>query len=211
MIIKVCGMREPDNIRAVEALGVDWMGFVFYHKSARYAGPRPEYLPRQAKRIGVFVNENRETIIQRLQLYRLDGVQLHGSESPRIVENLKLKLPDTIVIKAFPVSDAFDIAATEAYDGLCDYFLFDAKCEGHGGSGTRFDWELLTHYKGSTPFLLSGGIGPDALPALQGLGLPQWAGVDLNSRFESAPGLKDPALLEPFIQSVRQMRNDSHE
>lgn len=201
MLLKICGMRQAENIRTVEKLGIDLMGFIFYPRSPRYAGEEPEYLPAGVGRVGVFVDEYPDNIRERVERFRLDYVQLHGDETPEYC--LGLKRSGLRLIKAFSVAGAEDLAATDRYAGLCDYFLFDTKTSGYGGSGRTFDWSLLENYRGETPFLLSGGLGPDSLPSLAGFRHEQLAGYDLNSRFETAPGMKDPALLEEFIRKIR--------
>lgn len=202
MIIKVCGMRDPENIRAVEQAGADWMGFIFYPKSPRYVETCPDYLPEQCKRVGVFVNENLENMIQKAGEYHLDYVQLHGMEHPdtcRKLRGTRLK-----VIKAFSVAEESGIMSLEQYEGCCDYFLFDTACPTHGGSGKTFDWNLVQSYHEKTPFLLSGGINPQSVEALSRFEHPQWAGIDLNSGFETAPASKDATLLHTFIKQVKQ-------
>lgn len=203
MIVKVCGMREPDNIRAIESLGIDFLGFIFYPKSARYVEEVPAYLPAQAKRVGVFVNAAPHFILERVRKYKLDIIQLHGEESPEIclkLHNLfKTELLNIQFIKVFSITEHKDLEQTALYEDICDYFLFDTKCDSYGGSGNTFDWELLQSYQGKTPFLLSGGIGPESKQMLNTFSHPLWAGIDLNSKFETSPAIKDVALLKLFL------------
>ena len=198
MIIKVCGMREADNIREVEALGIDLMGFIFWPKSKRYVAEPPQYLPTQVKKVGVFVEATLEDIRQYIQDYQLDIIQLHGHETPAFAQALK----PAVIIKAFNIATAEDLAQTKPYEGIVDYFLFDTKAQLPGGSGEQFDWSVLSHYEGTTPFLLSGGIGPDDAERIKAFHHPRCIGIDLNSRFEIAPGLKDVNLLREFIKSI---------
>lgn len=198
MMIKVCGMRDADNIRAVEQLGIDWMGFIFWPKSSRYVSEKPAYLPTRCKRVGVFVDADIEDVLRHIEDYGLDIVQLHGHERPDYIRVLAAPLPCRI-IKAISVESRDDIAAYRAYDGLVDYFLFDTKCKTVGGSGEHFDWSVLDAYDGQTPFLLSGGIGPGDRERLRHFHHPMLAGIDLNSRFELAPGLKDINKLKQFL------------
>ena len=200
-------MREAENIREVASLGIDLMGFIFWAKSSRYVSERPAYLPTQCKRVGVFVDEDIETVRRLAADYALDYIQLHGHESPEYIRALRVVdgFPvDIRLIKAISVSGRDDIATYKAYEGLVDYFLFDTKCPSVGGSGQQFDWSVLSAYDGNTPFLLSGGIGPDDAPrlhqafALNGFPVEKCIGIDLNSRFELAPGLKDAAALRKF-------------
>lgn len=205
MIVKVCGMREAENIRAVEALGVDWMGFIFWEHSSRYVSQFPAYLPEKAKRVGVFVDASHEVINQKVKDFGLDIVQLHGSEPPAYLRDLRTVLGDRIaIVKAFNIATRDDLQLTNAYEGLADYFLFDTKAQLVGGNGTKFDWSVLAHYEGTTPFLLSGGIGPDDANRVRAFSHPQLAGIDLNSRFEVAPAMKNVELIKQFLYEQNQ-------
>ncbi len=200
MIVKVCGMRDAENIRAVEALGIDMMGFIFWPKSSRYVSERPAYLPTSCQRVGVFVDESIDKVMQYAAAFQLDVIQLHGGESPEYVNRLKgLK-----VIKAFNIATADDLKQVKLYEGLADCFLFDAKGRSVGGNGTQFDWDVLQGYTGKTPFLLSGGIGPDDAGRVTDFEHPRCIGIDLNSRFETAPGLKDVDKLKAFLEKVKR-------
>lgn len=205
MIVKVCGMREAENIRAVEALGVDWMGFIFWEHSSRNVCQRPAYLPEKAKRVGVFVDAPLDVVCQHVEAFGLDVVQLHGSESPAFLHDLR-SLCDArlLIVKAFSIATRDDLLPTSLYEGLADYFLFDTKAQLVGGNGRKFDWSVLAHYDGSTPFLLSGGIGPDDASRLSAFSHPLLAGIDLNSRFEAAPALKNVELLKQFLYDIQQ-------
>ena len=197
-------MRDAENIREVEALGIDLMGFIFWPKSCRYVVERPAYLPTKCKRVGVFVDEAIEQVKRIADEYALDFIQLHGHENPDYCAQLK----GMHLIKAISVSGRDDIATSKAYEGLVDYFLFDTKCPSVGGSGQQFDWSVLSAYDGDTPFLLSGGIGPHDAPllrqafALDGFPVEKCVGIDLNSRFELSPGLKDVNKLKEFIKEL---------
>ena len=200
MIIKVCGMREAENIRKVEALGIDLIGFIFWPKSSRYVSERPAYLPTNCKRVGVFVDEDIEVVKKIAHDYALDYIQLHGHESTAYCAQLKgLKL-----IKAFNIATAKDFEQTKSYEKLVDYFLFDAKGKSVGGNGTKFEWSVLDDYHGPTPFILSGGIGPDDATSIRRFHHPQLAGIDLNSRFELAPGLKNVIALQKFLNELNR-------
>ena len=188
-------MREADNIRAVEALGIDMMGFIFWPKSSRYVSQRPDYLPKRVKRVGVFVDEDPEQVKRLADDYALDYIQLHGQESPSYIFQLR----GLHVIKAFNISTAEDLLQTQSYEGLVDCFLFDAKGKSVGGNGEKFNWDVLDAYQGATPFLLSGGIGPDDAARVNAFYHPKCIGIDLNSRFELSPGLKDVAKLKEFM------------
>ena len=203
MIIKVCGMREPENIRAVEALGIDLMGFIFWKPSSRYVGAVPSYLPRNCQRAGVFVDAALQDILTAVKDFQLDVLQLHGHESPEAIMALKERLPAIHIIKSLAVMGPDDLAQTEAYEEVCDAFLFDTKGKLPGGNGQQFDWSVLRQYKGRLPFLLSGGIGPGDERRIREFDVPGCLGIDLNSRFETAPGLKDVEALKTFIETVR--------
>lgn len=205
MIVKVCGMREAENIRAVEALGVDWMGFIFWEHSSRCVSQRPAYLPEKAKRVGVFVDAPLDVVCQHVEAFGLDVVQLHGSESPAFLHDLRNALAGAVlIVKAFSIATRDDLLPTSLYEGLADYFLFDTKAQLVGGNGRKFDWSVLAHYDGSTPFLLSGGIGPDDASRLSAFSHPRLAGIDLNSRFEAAPAQKNVELLKQFLYDIQQ-------
>lgn len=209
MLIKVCGMRDAQNIREVEALGVDIMGFIFWPGSPRYVSERPAYLPEHAERAGVFVNAEPEDIVQKVKDYGLQYVQLHGDEDLAYTTRLQKLLaasgtPMPRVIRAIRVASRSKVLKAMMWDGFVDGILFEAPTLGYGGSGETFDWSLLSSYRGRTPFFITGGIGPQSIDALREFEHPAWLGIDLNSRFEKAPAMKDIDLLAPFIQSFRQ-------
>ncbi|MFI3259712.1 MAG: phosphoribosylanthranilate isomerase [Rikenellaceae bacterium] len=201
-LVKVCGMREAENIASVEALGIDLMGFIFYAKSPRFVRERPSYLPTQCRRVGVFVNESVERVKELIEEYELDFVQLHGGESVEFCRELRES--GVAIIKAISISEADDLAKATPYVGECDMLLFDTKCDGHGGSGVQFDWSILAGYRGETPFLLSGGIEIGSVETLREFSHPQLVGYDVNSRFELEPALKDVALVEAFLEGVKK-------
>jgi len=209
LVIKVCGMREAANIRELSTLDINWLGLIFWPKSSRYVNERPEYLPRNIKRVGVFVDEAPEKIVSISRLYGLDYIQLHGHESTTDINRLRQAITNqgssTIppqLIKAFSIATASDLEQTKAYEGQVDYFLFDTKGPSVGGNGIQFDWDVLTAYQGNTPFLLSGGIGPEDAERIQAFYHPQCIGIDLNSRFEVSPGLKDIHRLKTFLEQL---------
>lgn len=198
-------MREAENIREVEALGIDMMGFIFWPKSSRYVSGQPDYLPSKCKRVGVFVDEEVEQVCRIADDYALDYIQLHGSESPDFICRLRSVCGDAIAtIKAFNIATVEDLQQTLPYDGLADLFLFDTKGKSVGGNGEKFNWDVLDAYQGSTHFLLSGGIGPDDAANVKAFHHPKCIGIDLNSRFELAPGLKDVKKLKDFIDQIKQ-------
>nr|WP_297018426.1 phosphoribosylanthranilate isomerase [Prevotella sp.] len=219
MIIKVCGMRDADNIRDISALGVDMIGLIFYPPSPRYvqqfssgAGIIPDYAPDMGKtplRVGVFVDDMPQNIVTRVYNYKLDYIQLHGNEPRETLENLRATIdpdikPKIKIIKAISVSSAEDIKKYKEYVGAADLFLFDTKCKTVGGSGELFDWQVLQAYDGDVPFLLSGGIGSDDAERIQNFHHPKCIGIDLNSKFEIEPALKDVEKLKQFLVKVKK-------
>ncbi len=201
-------MRDPLNIRAVEQLDVDWMGFIFWDRSKRHVSHCPLYMPKRQKRVGVFVDSSIDDIVSHIEDYSLDIVQLHGSESRDYIERLKLKASASVVIiKSFNVSCASDFEMTRKYESVSDYFLFDSKSTLPGGSGRQFDWSVLQYYDGDVPFLLSGGIGPSDYDSIRRIRHPQFSGIDLNSGFEISPSLKDTEKLKTFLTRLNS-KND---
>ena len=203
-------MREAENIRAVDQLSIincqlsiDWMGFIFWPKSSRYVSERPSYLPTNCKRVGVFVDADIPEVMQKVEDFGLDYIQLHGHERPDYIRQLRADGSSPAIIKAISISSHDDIATYKDYEGLVDYFLFDTKAQLPGGNGQQFDWNVLADYDGNTPFLLSGGIGPDDAERIRTFIHPQCLGIDLNSRFELAPALKDINKLKEFIKKIR--------
>ena len=221
MIIKVCGMRDAGNIREVETLlpppstlnsqlstlnSPPLMGFIFWPKSSRFVSERPAYLPVRCKRVGVFVDEEVENVCRIADDYALDFIQLHGKESPAFLSLLRDQLEDAkALVKAFNIGTPADLSLTADYEGIADYFLFDTKGKSVGGNGEKFDWSVLSAYQGSTPFLLSGGIGPDDAERVNAFRHPRCIGIDLNSRFEVKPGVKDVTALARFLNELSNL------
>ena len=202
-MIKVCGMRDAENIREVESLSIDMMGFIFWPKSCRFVAERPAYLPKKCKRVGVFVDADLEEVKQKTEEYALDYIQLHGSESPEYVRQLGFDCGDSIAtIKAFNIATAADFEQAKPYEGIVDYFLFDAKGKSVGGNGEKFDWSVLASYAGETSFLLSGGIGPDDAERVKAIHHAKYIGIDLNSKFEDEPALKNIQKLKTFLEQL---------
>lgn len=200
-------MRVPANVSGVMAVNPDFVGFIFYPKSKRFVGfePLPAVLSvvtDSVKKVGVFVDEIPEKVLSVCADWNLEAVQLHGEESPEFCKQLKQR--GLIVIKAIPVDESFDFASLETYHGICDFFLFDTKSQLHGGTGKKFNWQLLNNYKLDIPFFLSGGIGPDDVNALRELSHRQLIGIDINSGFEISPALKDIDKIGKFISELRQ-------
>ena len=199
-------MREPKNIEQVAQLGVDMMGFIFYPKSPRYVSyvlARSD-ADRKVCRVGVFVNDSIPEILDKIHSFSLNAVQMHGSESRELCEQLREANGDIKIIKAISVSNVGDIQKYKDYVGAVDYFLFDTKCKTVGGSGQQFDWQVLDEYDGDVPFLLSGGIGPEDAFRIRTFHHSQCVGIDLNSRFEIEPGVKDVEKLNKFLNEIKK-------
>ncbi len=190
MHLKVCGMREADNINALVGLEPDFIGFIFYSKSPRYVvGNELPAIPKQIKKVGVFVNESEDYIMRMVASYDLDMAQLHGDETAELANSLRNK--GIGVIKVLSVLDEMPHSEISAHQQTVDYFLFDTKTQKHGGSGQKFDWSILEQYESETPFFLSGGIDLDDIERIKTLNLPKLFAIDVNSRFELEPGVKD--------------------
>ena len=221
MKIKVCGMRDAENIQQVIALGVNMIGLIFWPKSPRYvqsistnAGIIPDLKNPAIKDIndvsyvGVFVDEMPQNVVTHAYNYKLDYIQLHGNESPIYIDNLRKTLvpdilPNVKIIKALSINEKSDVLKWKTYEGHVDMFLFDTKStQTVGGTGKHFDWSLINMYDGSIPFLLSGGIGPDDAEAVKSFKHPMCVGIDLNSRFEKEPGMKDVDKLKAFLKAL---------
>jgi phosphoribosylanthranilate isomerase len=198
-------MKYPDNILEVGSLLPDYMGFIFWDKSARYFDGTLPTLPQSIKKTGVFVDANVEEIIEKVTEYDLQAVQLHGHESVAFCQDLKNTLVNTIeIIKVFSVDDTFDFDQIEPFETVCDYFLFDTKGKLPGGNGTTFDWKVLEQYPSQKPFFLSGGIGLDEIDLVKQIlktDLPIFA-IDVNSKFEIEAGLKNKEELDRFKQKI---------
>lgn len=198
MKLKVCGMRSPDNIANLSALAPDYMGFIFWAPSKRFVSESTPSLPESIKKTGVFVDASEEYILDTIAKHQLQAVQLHGKESPDFCK--KLKATGLEIIKAFSVGKYFEFSNLEAYELVCDYYLFDTKGDLPGGNGSRFDWSVLRQYPSAKPFFLSGGIGPEdwvAIASIINLNLPLYA-VDINSKFEDQPALKNIETIKQF-------------
>lgn len=204
--LKVCGMKYEDNMSQVAAMQPDYLGFIFYNKSTRHFNldliPK---IPDSIKKTGVFVDENLGSVIEKIQTYQLQAVQLHGKESPEYCRALrnadKGKVPVEI-IKVFSIKDEFNFDVLKPYETAVDFFLFDTKGKLPGGNGYTFDWNVLSAYSSTKPFFLSGGIGLDQMEDIKAFKTSAASkycyAIDVNSKFETEPGLKDIELLKRF-------------
>ncbi len=199
-------MKYPENIRAVAAHAPDYMGFIFYEKSKRYTGEDLERdmlknLAPSIIKVGVFVNHSTEFIEERARTYQLELLQLHGDESPAQCADLKSK--GYKIVKVFQVDDAFDFGVTEPFKSHVDYFLFDTKSEGYGGTGKRFDWDLFKKYDNQIPLFLSGGLDIENIDEIKNLNYLNIHALDINSKFETEPGRKNDGKVKLFIDRIR--------
>lgn len=212
-MIKVCGMREPGNIRELQKLKPDYMGFIFYPHSKRFVG-EPDadiftLISPEIKKTGVFVDEAMDLIANQVIRYDLDAVQLHGSETPEFCRSFRKFLQNMQtekhvgIIKAFGISAEFDFSTLAEYEDFADYFLFDTKTADHGGSGLAFDWNILNDYHGKKAYFLSGGLSAENVIRIKELKDARLYGIDLNSKFETEPGVKDIASLRIVFEQLR--------
>ena len=201
MKLKVCGMKYSQNITEIENLFPDLMGFIFYEKSKRFFNLPEINLNNKVKRVGVFVNENIQEIKNKIKKYKLDYVQLHGEENVNFCHSLK---PFVKIIKVFKIDYNFNFKKTEEFEEVCDYFLFDTKSQLHGGSGKKFDWDLLKNYNCKKDFFLSGGIDIGDIEEIKKIvNSYPIAGIDINSKFELDNLEKDKEKINLLIKKLR--------
>jgi phosphoribosylanthranilate isomerase len=216
MLVKICGLREVVNIEEISQIKPDFMGFIFYEKSPRYASDtlsekQIRTLPQEIIPTGVFVNETEQNIALQVKRFGLRAVQLHGEESAEFCRNLRTVLgSDFWILKAFGIRKDFDFKILKNYEPWVQYFLFDTKTEAHGGSGQSFDWDILKMYKGNTPYFLSGGIGLEEILELKKeiKTMPHFKnliGLDLNSKLEDSPGNKNFLKVKEAIHKTRNI------
>lgn len=204
--VKVCGMTDPLNTAEMVRAKPDLTGFIFYPGSKRFVGMKPEgslfdAVPSGILKTGVFVGERLSVIIDTVNRYGLDAVQLHGKEPPGFCAYLKGK--GLKIIKAFGISNNYNFKEPEYYSDVCDFFLFDTKTGNHGGSGTKFDWSRINEYHVNKPFFLSGGIEPRDASIIKKINHACLFGVDINSCFETSPGIKDIKKVKEFIEEIK--------
>ncbi|WP_295118425.1 phosphoribosylanthranilate isomerase [uncultured Chitinophaga sp.] len=206
MKVKVCGITKAEQLKLLIEGGADYAGFIFYERSPRFVGNKLDARTvretgKGIKKVGVFVNAPLSQVLQIIKDYGLDVAQLHGDETPDYCATVR---ESAVVIKAFRIGDGVGLFDTVArYEYVCDYFLFDTAGAEYGGTGKLFDWALLSQYPFKTPFFLSGGIGPSHAEAVMELGLPALYAVDVNSKFETAPGVKNMDQVHAFINNIK--------
>ncbi|MCK5825065.1 MAG: phosphoribosylanthranilate isomerase [Ichthyobacteriaceae bacterium] len=205
-VIKVCGMRNSENIKNLSKLDIDMMGMIFYPKSPRYVVDVPDFGDdfkgdKRIKKVGVFVNADVDFIEDKVTKFTLDVVQLHGKETPEECNYYKQK--GLGVMKAFGINEGFNFDDIKDYEQFVDVFVFDSKTKVYGGSGKKFNWNKLKEYKGNIPFLLSGGIGEFDVEEVKKFTHKKQVGLDLNSGFEIEPALKNVNKLQEFINNFK--------
>ena len=208
MKIKICGMKFAENISQVGALQPDFFGFIFYSKSKRFVGTdfsidSIQHLPKSIKKVGVFVNESPESIVEKVKKFDLHIVQLHGNES--VADCRFLKEKNIKIIKAFHIDETFDFNILKTFEPVCDYFLFDTKTPDFGGSGKIFDWKLLDNYKLEKPFFLSGGLNLESIEKIKELNYPMLVGLDFNSQLEDENFKKNISKVTEVILETRKI------
>lgn len=208
--LKICGIKFKQNMLQVAEVLPDYMGFIFYPRSRRFMletllPSDLSLLPAKIKKVGVFVNETANEVLDKSSTYNLDTVQLHGNESPEMCETVLQK--GLQVIKAFSIDESFDFNRTKAYHRIAHQFLFDTKTKRFGGSGQTFNWDLLKKYDQQTPFFVSGGIGVQELDQIEPLLSMNIYGLDLNSKLETEPGLKDVELVKQASNRVEEINS----
>ncbi len=200
--LKVCGMKYPDNIRQLLELKPDFIGFIFYKKSKRYVGHNLNIkklnIPESIKKVGVFVNAEVDEIKENINIHNLNMLQLHGDESPEFCK--ELKQTGLKISKAFQVDENFDFSVLKPFFSVCDYYLFDTKTKLYGGSGKKFNWKILEKYNNQKPFFLSGGIDLEDVDEIDKLKNLNIFAIDINSKFEISPGVKDIKKNKEFVE-----------
>jgi phosphoribosylanthranilate isomerase len=207
MKVKVCGLKNRENIREIASCKPDFLGFIFYPPSPRYVGEKFDVrlmrnIPPFINKTGVFANQDPDTILRLVERHGLNYVQLHGDEDASFAATLKAKR--IAIIKAFHVDDNFDFQSTEPFLSSCEYFLFDTKSESYGGNGKKFDWQLLHRFRFAKPFFLSGGINPGDTELITAFQHQYLLGIDINSGFEISPGIKDVYKVNEFIKIIKK-------
>ena len=200
MLVKVCGLKDQENLNSIAEQNPDFIGMIFYYPSKRNVTSTLSY-NGTIKKVGVFVNSSIQIIESKIQEFGLDYIQLHGNETPKFCEELYLK--GYQIIKAFSVNADFNFEDLKPYIGFCKYFLFDTKAELPGGNGIKFNWEILNHYKEQVPFLLSGGIQNRDIENILNLNFPYLIGIDINSKYEIEPGIKNIELVNKTINKIK--------
>lgn len=201
--IKVCGLINKNNIFDISFLFPEFIGFIFYSKSPRFVGKNyiAPNINNSIYKVGVFVNSSKEEILKKSIINKLNYVQLHGNESPKYCEYLIKK--GIKIIKVFKINKNFSFKESNNYTDLCDYFLFDTNTIYYGGSGKKFPWNKIYEYYLDIPFFISGGISIEDYKSILNISHPKLIGIDINSKFEIFPGIKNITLLDFFLKKIR--------
>ena len=203
MKLKVCGMKLENNISEISKLNPDFMGFIFWPKSKRFFNEKFIRISDKINKVGVFVNQDYDFIIDKINNFELDFVQLHGEEDYQFCKKIKTQCK---LIKVFNIGADFDFEILNSFESVCDYFLFDTKGDSYGGNGIKFDWKLLKKYPSKKPFFLSGGIDLKdftEILEIKELKIPL-VGIDINSKFEYEPGLKNIKKVEELLKKMKK-------
>lgn len=203
MKLKVCGMKLENNISEISKLNPDFMGFIFWPKSKRFFNEKSIQISNKINKVGVFVNQDYDFIIDKINNFKLDFIQLHGEEDYQFCKKIKTRCK---VIKVFNIGSDFDFEILSSFESVCDYFLFDTKGDSYGGNGIKFDWKLLKKYPSKKPFLLSGGIDITdftEILKIKELKIPL-IGIDINSKFEFEPGLKNIKKVKELLKKMKK-------
>ena len=200
MLVKVCGLKDQENLNSIAEQNPDFIGMIFYYPSKRNVTSTLNY-NGTSKKVGVFVNSSIQIIESKIQEFGLDFIQLHGHETQGFCKELSLK--GYQIIKAFSVNDDFNFEGLKPYNSFCKYFLFDTKAKLPGGNGVKFNWDILNHYKEDVPFLLSGGIRDEDIEQIKNLNIPLLKGIDINSKYEIEPGIKNIELVRSTINKIK--------
>ena len=205
MKLKVCGLKYKDNIRAIAQLLPEYMGFIFYEDSSRFFNEHIPEIPKTIQKVGVFVNASLDTIKRKIKTHQLQAIQLHGDETPEFCAELKKEA--VTLIKVFSINNTFDFSSLSTYESVCDYYLFDTKGPLPGGNGYGFDLSILNNYPSTKPYFLSGGIGLDDVESIHTFFKTKASthcyALDVNSKFEIEPGLKNITELEQFKNELQ--------
>lgn len=207
--LKVCGMRDAQNIKELTRLKPQYVGFIFYDKSKRFVGEDFDeqvmgVLSKTIKKTGVFVNADPSYIKEKVNRYQLDAVQLHGDETPEYCHQIKEF--GVQIINVFSVGESFDFEVVLPFGECSDFYLFDTKGKERGGNGVSFNWKILNNYKQEKPFFLSGGIGPESIELITNFNHPKCVAIDINSQFETSPGLKDINTIWAFKRTLEHKK-----
>ena len=203
MKLKVCGMKLKNNISEISKLSPDFMGFIFWSKSKRFFNEKSIHISNKINKVGVFVNQDYDFILDKINNFKLDFIQLHGEEDYQFCKKIKTRCK---VIKVFNIESDFDFEILSSFESVCDYFLFDTKGDSYGGNGIKFDWKLLKKYPSKKPFLLSGGIDVTdftEILKIKELKIPL-IGIDINSKFEFEPGFKNIKKVKELIKKMKK-------